>query len=692
MKTQTNDLLIEIGTEELPPKALLKLSTSFSRAMEGGLNEAELGHGAVTAYATPRRLAVWIQEVATQQPDKINMRRGPALTAAFDENGNPTRAAEGFARSCGVTVDALERLENDKGSWLNFQSEQKGQPAGALLPDIITKALARLPIPKRMRWGDSEHEFVRPIHWIVLLHGNEVVPAEILGVATGNSTHGHRFHHPGTLTVYEPSSYAGLLEERAHVIADFSRRREMIMTQVNRQAASLNGKAIIDVDLLDEVTALVEWPVALAGHFEEAFLKVPHEALITTMENHQKYFAVVNEEGALLPHFITVANIDSRDPGKVIEGNERVIRPRFADAAFFWEQDCKQTLESRVESLKSIVFQNRLGTLYDKTLRVQRLAGEIAAGIGADVGQTERAALLSKCDLMTDMVCEFTSLQGIAGRYYANNDGEPHAVANALDEQYLPRQGGDNLPAEGVGQALALADKIDTLTGIFGIGQRPTGAKDPFGLRRASLGVLRIIIERELNLDLKALLESAARGLGDKLEAGDAIKVCLDYILERLKSYYLDRGIPPDVIDAVLAQRPSRPLDFDRRIQAVNAFRKLDAAESLAAANKRIRNILRKVEGKIPYMVDTTLLNEPAEKSLQNQLHALQADVSVLFDEGEYEQALTQLASLREPVDKFFDDVLVMTEDASLRNNRLALLNTLGSLFLRAADLSRLQH
>ncbi|RUM94589.1 MAG: glycine--tRNA ligase subunit beta [Thiothrix sp.] len=687
-----NDLLVEIGTEELPPKALQGLSKSFSSEIIAGLKNAELACGEIKIFAAPRRLAVWIQAVALQQADKNIERRGPALTAAFDDSGNPTKAAQGFAQSCGVNVDDLERMENKKGSWLCFRSEQKGAAARELLPSIISDALAKLPIPKWMRWGAGDAEFVRPVHWIILLHGGDIVPAEILGISASNQTRGHRFHHPETLTILEPSSYATLLEERGYVIADFEQRKEIVRKQVIAKGQELGGEAVIDVDLLDEVTALVEWPVALAGRFEEKFLEVPHEALISTMEDNQKYFSVVDGKGDLLPHFITVANIESSDPGKIIEGNERVIRPRFADAAFFWEQDRKQTLESRIESLKSVTFQKKLGSLHDKSERVRMLASEIAASIGADVNQSRRAAQLCKCDLMTDMVGEFPKLQGIAGRYYAQHDGEPEAVATALEEQYLPRQAGDSLPSKGVAQSLALADRIDTLTGIFGIGQKPTGARDPFALRRASLAVLRILIEGELDLDLQSLLQTAESSLQGKIEAEKSGEDCLDYILDRLKAYYLDQGISADVIDAVMAQRPTRPLDFHHRIQAVSVFRKLPEAASLASANKRIRNILRKVDGVLPSSIDNKLLVEPAEQALFENVHTLEADVSVLFDEGKYEPALFRLAGLRESVDKFFDDVMVMSEDEALKNNRLALLNKLGNLFLRAADLSRLQH
>ena len=689
---EQKDLLIELGTEELPPKALPTLSAAFTRGIVEGLKEKGLSFGEVRSFASPRRLGVLVSSLDTQQADKEVARRGPALRAAFDDEGRPTKAAEGFARSCGVTVDDLERVETDKGAWLYFRSVQQGQATSALAPEVVESSLAGLPIPKRMRWGAGEEQFVRPVHWLVLLFGDEVIPATILGAEAGRETRGHRFHHPGAIDIKSPSDYAGLLEGQGYVVADFARRRDMIREQVEQTATKLGGKALIDDALLDEVTALVEWPVALAGGFEEKFLEVPHETLITTMQDNQKYFAVFDDNGRLLPHFITIANIESRNPAVVIEGNERVIRPRFADAVFFWEQDQKQKLADRVDLLKSILFQQKLGTLYDKSQRVRALAADIAATIGADVAKAERAAELAKCDLMTDMVGEFPKLQGIAGRYYAEIDGEDPEVAAAMDEQYMPRHAGDALPATPTGKVLALADKIDTLVGIFGIGQKPTGAKDPFALRRAALGVLRIIIEGELPLDLRDLYEKAATLLGDRVEDADAVESCLDYTLERLKAYYQEQGVEVDVIDAVLARKPTEPLDFDRRVRAVSAFRKMEQAESLAAANKRIGNILKKIEQPLPQEVDESLLVEPAEQALNAQLQQLKEDVTALFEAGDYEPALMKLAGLRETVDRFFDDVMVMAEDAALQRNRLALLNQLRGLFLRVADLSRLQY
>ncbi|MDX5333638.1 MAG: glycine--tRNA ligase subunit beta [Gammaproteobacteria bacterium] len=685
------DLLIEIGTEELPPKALKSLSEAFGAGLMDGLAQAGIEPGGITLYAAPRRLAALIEGVAEKQDDQVIERRGPALQAAFDEEGVPTKAAEGFAASCGVEVSDLEKLETDKGAWLSYKLAQPGKAAAELVPAIVEKALAGLPIPKRMRWGAGEAEFVRPVHWVVLLFGDEVIDATILGVPAGRETRGHRFHHPEPLSIAEPKSYAPMLQTEGHVMPDFAARREAIYGQVQEAAHRLGGTAVIDEDLLDEVTALVEWPSAVSGGFEKTFLDVPQEALISTMQDNQKYFAVVDGQGALMPHFITISNIESRDPDKVREGNERVIRPRFADAAFFWTQDRKKPLADYAGNLKTIVFQKDLGTVWEKSQRVARLAGFIAQIIGADKGQAMRAAELAKCDLVTSMVYEFPELQGIMGRYYARHAGEPEAVANALDEQYMPRHAGDDLPAGDIGQVLSLAEKLDTLLGIFAIGQKPTGTKDPFALRRAALGVLRTIIEKGRDLDLEVLLNKAADGLADKVDAKQAVGETFDYILERLKAYYTDRGIAGDVIDAVMAQRPTRPLDFDQRVRAVEAFRQLPEAASLAAANKRIQNILKKVEGEPATTIDRGLLQEPAEAELADRLAALSEAVAPDFANGDYAAGLTKLAALREAVDRFFDEVMVMAEDEALRNNRIALLNTLGGLFLRTADLSRLQ-
>ncbi|MGD9888131.1 MAG: glycine--tRNA ligase subunit beta [Halothiobacillaceae bacterium] len=686
----THDLLIEIGTEELPPKALTTLANALADGITRRLHEAGLPPQGHIVYAAPRRLAVLVQGLAERQPDREIERRGPAVNAAFDSEGRPSKALEGFARSCGVSVNELEELATDKGAWMVYRAQQPGQSAQALIPAMLAQALDELPIPKRMRWGAGETAFVRPLHWIVLLFGSEVIEAEIYGIHTGRMTRGHRFHHPEPLSVPAPGDYALLLESTGHVVADFATRRAMIRAQVESAASELGGHAVLDDDLLDEVAALTEWPRVVTGNFEPRFLDVPKEALISTMQGNQRYFPLLDAAGKLLPHFITVANIDSRDPAAVRLGNERVIRPRFSDAEFFWREDRKQPLSANLESLKSVVFQQKLGTQFDKTERVVRLARHIAVLTGADMELTARAALLAKCDLMSGMVGEFPELQGIMGRYLATHDGEQSDVAQALDEVYMPRRAGDELPATQVGQVLALAERLDTLVGIFAIGQGPTGAKDPFALRRAALGVLRILIECGLDLDLHALLAYAAEGLQAKVDANKTVNTVFDFMLERLRAYIQDRGIRHDVFDAVLATRPLRPLDFERRAQAVNAFLALPQAEALAAANKRISNILKKVDGELPTIINDALLLEPAERELASRVQQLEAELAPLFAAGDYTAALSKLAHLREAVDAFFDNVMVMADDTALRDNRLALLNRMRALFLKVADISLL--
>ncbi len=690
--TDTRHLLVEIGTEELPPKALRRLSEVFAAKVEQGFNAASLQFSSTTAWATPRRLALLIRDLPISRQDRKTVRRGPALTAAFDEEGCPTPAAAGFARSCGVEVEQLDRLETKKGSWLAWNTVDKGQPAAALIPAVVDAALAALPIPKRMRWGSREEEFVRPVHWVVLLFGDEVINTSILGIRADRYTRGHRFHHPDKIYLAEPEAYLPLLETEGYVLADIDARHEAIRAQVIEQAHALNGHAVIDSNLLDEVTALVEWPVALSGHFDEDFLQVPSEALISSMQDHQKYFPVVDDDGSLMPHFITVANIVSKDPAQIRSGNERVIRARLADAAFFWNQDRKQPLGERATALRKMVFQEKLGTLYDKQERIAALAAVIAEKTGADPQQTKRAALLCKCDLVTSMVYEFPELQGTMGRYYASHDGEPDAVAVAIEEHYQPRFAGDQLPASATGQALAIADRLDSLCGIFAVGQAPTGDRDPFALRRASLGVVRICIEQQLEPDLLELLEAACEQFPTELGSGSVIGQVFDYVMDRLRGYYQERGISIDLVEAVLATRPTSLLDIDRRIQACRNFRALPEAESLAAANKRISNILKKSAQDIPQSIDVEKLQDAEEIELARQLESLQASVIPLMDAGDYTPALEQLAALRQAVDRFFDQVMVMVDDEALRGNRLALLQKLNQLFLRVADLSRLQN
>ena len=690
---ERKDLLIEIGTEELPPKALKRLATAFHDGVKSGFQKASLKFDSMEWFATPRRLAVLVTQLESGQSDKTVQRRGPALTAAFGDDGCPTPAAKGFAKSSGVEVEDLERLETDKGAWLVFNSTEKGQPTIQLIPDIVKTALDQLPIPKRMRWGSLDAEFVRPVHWLVLLYGDEVIDAEILSVRSGRETRGHRFHHPGKLYLADAKSYAPLLETEGRVIANFAARRKAIQAQVKEAANQSKGIAVIDEELLDEVTSMVEWPEAVIGSFEKRFLDVPSEVLITTMKTNQKYFHIVDKAGKLLPHFITISNISSKDMDKVREGNEKVVRPRLVDAEFFWNQDRQTRLDQRIDSLNSVVFQQKLGTLHDKAQRVARLAKNIAQRLKIDAPLAERAALLGKCDLMTDMVGEFPSLQGIMGRYYALHDGEDQQLAQALDEQYKPRFAGDELPESAMGQTLAIADKLDTLAGIFAIKQIPTGDKDPFALRRAALGVLRILVEKRLIVDLVQLLQNAAKELKNilpKLNETEVVEQCYDFIMERARAYYTESGVRPEVFDAVLVLKPSQPYDLDERVRAVTAFRKLPEADSLSAANKRIANILKNIT-KINNQIDKSLLKEAAEKSLYQTLQSLQKTVKPLFAQREYQKALFELASLRESVDQFFDDVMVMVDDEALKNNRIAILGNLRAMFLQVADLSRLQ-
>jgi glycyl-tRNA synthetase beta chain len=686
----TEDLLIEIGTEELPPKALTKLSNAFTQGVVDGLKKAGFAINDVESFAAPRRLAVLIKSVAAMQPDREVERKGPNLKAAYDADGNPTRAVMGFARSCGVEVGDLQQQETDKGVWLVFKATEKGQVLSDLLADIVNQSLARLPIPKRMRWGNKNEEFVRPVHWVVLMHGANVIDAQIMGLQTSNVTFGHRFHAKGEIKLSVANEYKQKLLSEGFVIADFEERKQNIKQQVIETVEKLGGVAILDEELLDEVTALNEWPIAVAGEFEEVFLEMPSEVLIKTMQDNQKYFAVKDTAGNLKNHFITISNIDSISPEKVKAGNERVIRPRLADAMFFWQQDQKQPLDSFNAALENVVFQAKLGTIADKTKRVASLGETIADQIGADKKIVNRAVVLSKCDLMTDMVGEFASLQGVIGKRYAQIAGEAEEVALAIDEQYMPRGANDDTATTSTGQILSISDKIDTLVGIFAIGQKPTGEKDPYALRRASLGVLRTIIERQLDLDLKQLIATSAELLSDKVDASKVEQDVFDYIIERLRAYYLDRGILADVFDAVSALSPSRPLDFDKRIKAVTVFRGMAEAESLAAANKRVGNILKKSAADTVSSVNENLFSEEAEKNLFAVLSSLSLTVEPMFVSGDYEAALSKLSSLRDPVDAFFDSVMVMTDDDAVKNNRIALLNTMNQLFLRAADLSRL--
>ncbi|MGB7386445.1 MAG: glycine--tRNA ligase subunit beta [Pseudomonas neustonica] len=682
---QAQDFLVELGTEELPPKALKKLAEAFLAGVEKGLKEAALDYRAARYFAAPRRLAIQVDQLASQQPDRSNQMDGPPVQAAFDKDGNPTKAAEGFARKCGVSVAELDQ----SGPKLRFVQAIPGQPAADLLPGIVDAALAALPIPKRMRWADRKTEFVRPTQGLVMLLGEQVVPCDILAQSAGNQSRGHRFHHPDNITISSPSAYADALR-KAYVVADFAERRELISQRVAELAAEQQGTAIVPRDLLDEVTALVEWPVPLVCSFEERFLDVPQEALISTMQDNQKYFCLLDASGKLLPRFITVSNLESKDPRQIIEGNEKVVRPRLTDAEFFFKQDKKQPLESHNERLANVVFQAELGSVFDKATRVSNLAGFIAEQIGGDESKAQRAGLLSKCDLSTEMVGEFPELQGIAGYYYAKHDGEAEDVALALNEQYMPRGAGAELPSTLTGAAVALADKIDTLVGIFGIGMLPTGSKDPYALRRAALGVLRILIEKQLELNLNAALQVAIQQYGERVKADGLIALVQDFIFDRLRARYEDEGIDVAVYQSVRAVSPVSPLDFDQRVQAVQAFRRLPEADTLAAANKRVSNILSKADGEVSTAIDSALLQETAEQALASAVTAAEEHVAPLAADRQYQQALERLAGLREPVDAFFDQVLVNAEDPAVKANRYALLARLRGLFLGVADISLL--
>ena len=719
MTTDMNDLLVEIGTEELPPKALRMLSEALVAEIATELEAAGFAHGTPVPYATPRRLAVLVPGVPGTQPDREVERRGPPLARAFDENDKPTRAALGFAKSVGVEVDRLVRLETAEGAWLAYRSTKAGALLASLLTGMLERALGRLPVPRWMRWAHRDDEFVRPVHWVVLMHGMDVIDGVILGVSSGRTTRGHRFHHPDHIVLADAGGYETALRREGHVVARIEERMEMIREQVERAARALGGRALIDPALLEENAALVEWPVAVAGHFDTEFLDLPDAVLVATMQGHQRYFPVAGHDGALMPHFIAVSNIESRNPATVREGNERVIRPRLSDAAYFFGADRQRSLESRLEGLEDVVFQRNLGTLHAKSERVSELAGRVMRAMGGSedaVADARRAGLLSKCDLLTEMVGEFPELQGRMGREYAFLDGEPAAVADAIGEVYMPRFAHDDIPDTGAGRAIAIADKLDTIAGCLSLGQVPTGDKDPFALRRAALGTLRIMIEGELDLDLGEMIEAAFECYTEQTreEPGAAARngypadmvasvvmaspstgtEVRRFMLDRLRAYFADRSIPTDVFNAVLAKEPARPLDFAHRAHAVGAFRSLPEAASLAAANKRIGNILRQAEQRqidIPGEVDDSLFREDAERSLTDALAGIEPRARTMLDAGEYTGALANLAGLRGDVDRFFDTVKVMDDDERVRGNRLALLARIGALFMETADISLLQ-
>jgi len=677
----------------LPPKALRSLMVAFGANLEAGIDDARLSRGEVHCFASPRRLAVMVDKLAHSQEDRKVEQKGPPVKIAFDADGEPAPPATAFAAKCGTTIDALDRIETPKGEWLVFHAIEKGRTATELLPEIIERALAALPIPRRMRWGAGEAEFVRPVHWIVMLHGKDVIDASVMGIAAGRESRGHRFHSSGPITIDSPADYLDALENDGYVIADFLRRRDLVRDGVNAAAEQAGGLVVDGESLYDEVAALVEWPVPIVGAFDELYLDLPREVVISTLTGHQRYFPVADNQDKLLPHFITVANIESKDPEQVIEGNERVIRPRLADAAFFWDSDRKKTLEARTESLREVVYQRGLGSVFEKSQRIARLAAWMADKLDSDGAAVTRAAGLAKCDLVTGMVGEFPDLQGIMGRYYALADQEPDAVADAIAEHYQPRFAGDDLPASQAGQILAVADKLDTLAGIFSIGKKPSGNRDPFGLRRAALGIVRILIECGLDVDLKALIAEAVNEQPDGKSSAD--ELCTDiyaFISDRLRRYFLDRdsGLSIETFEAVMVRQPPSLLDFDRRLAAVQTFARLDQAESLAAANKRIANILRKAGDPEGLAVSAKLFELDAEHALYSALDNSREKVGPMLDQRRYAEILNELADLRDPVDRFFDDVMVMAEDDAVRNNRLAMLVELRALFLDVADISRL--
>ncbi|WP_236186754.1 glycine--tRNA ligase subunit beta [Pseudomonas protegens] len=677
------DFLVELGTEELPPKALNTLAEAFLAGIEKGLQSAGLSFQAKHVYAAPRRLAVLITQLATQQPDRSINLDGPPRQAAFDAEGNPTQAALGFAKKCGVELSEIDQ----SGPKLRYSQSIKGKPTASLLPTIVEDSLNDLPIPKRMRWAARKEEFVRPTQWLVMLLGDEVIDCTILAQTAGRDSRGHRFHHPQSVRITAPANYLADLRA-AYVLADANERRELISKRTAELATLQEGTAIVPADLLDEVTALVEWPVPLVCSFEERFLEVPQEALITTMQDNQKYFCLLDVDGKLLPRFITVANIESKDPRQIIEGNEKVVRPRLTDAEFFFKQDKKQKLEDFNLRLQNVVFQEKLGSVYDKAERISKLAAFIAPRIGGDAQRAARAGLLSKCDLATEMVGEFPEMQGIAGYYYALNDGEPEDVALALNEQYMPRGAGAELPSTVTGAAVAIADKLDTLVGIFGIGMLPTGSKDPYALRRAALGVLRILIEKKFDLDLNDAVAFAVSAFGSKVKAAGLADQVLEFIFDRLRARYEDEGVDVATYLSVRALKPGSALDFDQRVQAVQAFRKLPEAAALAAVNKRVSNLLSKIEGNVPTTIEAKYFDNANEFSLYSAIQQADQAVQPMAAARQYSETLARLAALREPVDAFFEAVMVNAEDANVRANRYALLARLRGLFLGVADIS----
>jgi glycyl-tRNA synthetase beta chain len=683
-------LLIELGTEELPPKSLKSLATAFYQSIKTQLESNDLGYSDIKWFATPRRLAIQVYDLVDKQQDKVVEKRGPAVNVAFDEQGNPSKAAQGWARSNSIAIEQAERLVTDKGEWLLHRATVAGKTVAELVPGMVTTALNKLPIAKPMRWGAERIQFIRPVHTLTMLYGEQIIAGEALGINSSNQVQGHRFHYEGLLTIAHANDYVAELA-KAFVEVDFKQRQEKIVAQIEKVASDIDAVALIDQDLLDEVTALVEWPVTLVGTFDEDFLNVPAEPLIYSMKDHQKYFPVTDKKGQLVNKFIFVANIESKDPNAVVYGNEKVIRPRLADAEFFFKTDKKQSLESRLLSLESVLFQKQLGTLKAKSERIAQLSKYIAEQLNENAEDAYRAGLLSKTDLMSEMVLEFPQVQGTMGKYYALHDGENNNIAQALEDQYRPRFAGDALPEANIGCAVAISDKIDSLVGIFGINQPPKGDKDPFALRRAAIGSIRIIIEKQLDLDLSALINKSIALFGDKLLNENTASDVLDFIMGRFRAFYQEQGISVDVIQAVLAKKSSAPLDFEKRIKAVTFFGELPEAATLAAANKRVGNILAKFDGQLYQAFNTDLATEQAEQDLADIYQQISLKVTPLMAEKNYQAALTELAQLKAPIDTFFDSVMVMSDDEAVKVNRLTLLNEIRNSFFAIADISALQ-
>ena len=685
----TRDLLIEVGTEELPPKSLSSLSIAFESLIVAALAAANLSHGSTQRFATPRRLAVLVEQVAENQSSKELFKVGPAVSAAYDPGGKATPAALGFAKSCGVDLEKLTTTTKNGIEKLAYQTTERGLKASALIPEIIASALKKLPTPKRMRWGSSKEEFIRPLHWILLLFGQEQLKLKVLGISSKNQTRGHRFHNNIQILINQPSQYENALSEIGLVIPDFEKRKEIIRAQVVEQGKLANAVTIVDELLLEEVTSLVEYPTAVTGEFDPAFLEVPSDALILAMKTHQKCFHMTDKNGQLISKFVAVSNIRSKDPSQVIKGNERVIRPRMADAKFFFETDKQTSLETRLEKLKNLIFQNKLGSVYDKVVRVAKIGTSIARKLSADEAHCERAALLSKCDLLTDMVREFPDLQGIMGSHYAKHDGEPDEVSRAIQEQYRPRFSGDELPASDLGSILAISDKLDTIVSLFGINQPPTGSKDPFALRRSAIGILKIIIEKKLDLNLVETIRDAISAHNLAELSPETEEQAFQFLLDRFRSWYLDEGVPNNVFESVYILKPQSPLDFHLRIEAVNAFCKLPESTSLALANKRVSNLLkRQQQDEVKTPCNENLLDHESEINLFKEVDNKKLEVAPLIKESNYTEALLCLSSLKPMVDNFFDNVLVIDEDPNLRENRLSLLSELRELFLLTADIS----